>query len=101
MNESQVSKSELARKMQCNRSMVTRILNGSHNLTVRTMARALAACHAEVRFQAVPIEWSWGTSNCRTTKPQPAHAGVVMFRRSLSYFLNITLPVWPVSTLLA
>lgn len=54
-----VSKSEIARRMNCDRSFVSRILSGNHNLTVKTMARSLAACGFEVRFQPVQIEWNW------------------------------------------
>jgi transcriptional regulator with XRE-family HTH domain len=59
INDAQLSQSDLSRRMRCNRSVVSRILNGNHNLTIKTMARALAACGSEVRFQAVPIEWNW------------------------------------------
>jgi DNA-binding phage protein len=65
INEAGLSRSELARNMECNRSFVSRMLSGSHNLTVRTMARALAACGFEVRFQKVPTVWSWGTETVR------------------------------------
>jgi transcriptional regulator with XRE-family HTH domain len=67
INEANITKADLARAMSINRSGVTRILSGSHNLTVKTMARALAACGCEVRFNAVPIEWNWQVINqpCR------------------------------------
>jgi len=59
INEAHISKADLARAMVISRSGVTRMLSGSHNLTVKTMARALAACGCEVRFDAVPVEWNW------------------------------------------
>ena len=59
INEAKVSKADLARAMVISRSGVTRMLSGSHNLTIKTMARALAACGCEARFEAVPIVWNW------------------------------------------
>jgi transcriptional regulator with XRE-family HTH domain len=60
INQANISRADLARNMECNRSFVSRILSGSHNLTIKTMARALAACGFEVRFESVPIMWNWG-----------------------------------------
>jgi plasmid maintenance system antidote protein VapI len=48
MNEAGVSKAEMARRMQCNRSFVTRMLTGSHNLTIKTIARSLRAALSEI-----------------------------------------------------
>jgi len=59
IDESRISKSDLARRMEITRSGITRMLSGSHNLTIKTMARALAVCGREVRFEAVPIVWNW------------------------------------------
>jgi len=59
MHQADISKSEIARRMNCNRSFVTRMLSGNHNLTVKTMARSLAVCGFEVRFQPVQIDWNW------------------------------------------
>lgn len=76
MEAAGISKSELARRMGCNRSLITRILTGSHNLTVRTMARSLAACGFEMRCHYVPIEWNWTASECTYEEEAlPAHAG--------------------------
>jgi hypothetical protein len=66
IDESGISKSDLARRMEIGRSGITRMLSGSHNLTIKTMARALAVCGREVRFEAVPIVWNWQVS------PQPS-----------------------------
>ena len=78
MNESGVSKAELARRMDCDRSFVTRMLTGSHNLTVKTMARSLAACGFEVRFQPVPISWNWVDPPIQVEDEVPANAGTTM-----------------------
>jgi len=59
IDESRISKADLARRMEIERSGVTRMLSGSHNLTIKTMARALAVCGREVRFEAVPLVWNW------------------------------------------
>ena len=79
MKEACISKADLARRMQRNRSVISRMMSGEHNLTIKTMARALAACGSEVRFERVPIEWNWGFV------PQPSehdhcpqHAGSTM-----------------------
>ena len=79
INESGVSRSDLARRMQCHRSFVSRMLTGSHNLTVKTMARSLAACGFEVRFEAVPIEWTWANPPALIEDEVPADAGTTMF----------------------
>lgn len=62
INAANISQSDLARRMRCNRSVISRILGGGHNLTIKTMAKALAACGSEVRFQTVPIEWNWASN---------------------------------------
>jgi transcriptional regulator with XRE-family HTH domain len=55
INAANSSRADLARRMQCNRSVISRILSGN-NLTIKTMARALAACGVEIRFVTVPLE---------------------------------------------
>ncbi|MGO4882190.1 MAG: helix-turn-helix domain-containing protein [Bryobacteraceae bacterium] len=59
-----ISRAEMARRMGRDRSFVSRILNGSHNLTIKTMARSLAVCGFEVRFQPVALEWNWAAPHC-------------------------------------
>jgi predicted XRE-type DNA-binding protein len=79
INDAGITKADLARQMGCQRSVVSRMLSGNHNLTIRTMARALAACGSEVRFRTVPIEWNWGV--VPQTPPREmgsAHAGPSM-----------------------
>lgn len=82
INEARISQADLARKMQCNRSMVTRMLSGRHNLTIKTMSRALAACGSEVRFERVPIAWYWCLPQQSTLHKQdehcPQNAGTAM-----------------------
>jgi transcriptional regulator with XRE-family HTH domain len=76
IDESGVSRAEVARRMERNRSFVSRMLSGSHNLTVKTMARSLAACGFEVRFERVPIASNWIEASAPSSKKiPPAHAG--------------------------
>jgi hypothetical protein len=56
-----INKAELARKMDRPRSFISLMLSGRHNLTVKTMSRAMTACGFEIRFSCVPIAWSWKT----------------------------------------
>ena len=79
INESGISRAELARRMQRDRSFVSRMLTGSHNLTIKTMARSMAACGFEVRFQPVSIEWYWDSPPARVVDEEvPANAGTAM-----------------------
>jgi hypothetical protein len=52
-------RSGLAEKMGRSRSFITRMLSGSHNLTIKTFALALAACGFEPTFGFQPIQWGW------------------------------------------
>ncbi len=70
MSRSGISKSELARRMERPRSFISRMLSGSHNLTVKTMARAMAACGHEVEFGMTPIRWHWA-------EPDETHAKAI------------------------
>jgi len=92
INQAGLSQAVLARKMNCHRSFVSRMLSGNHNLTIKTMSRALAACGFEVRFQHVPIAWNW-----RSTAPAvpadrhlPAHAGST--RLTESHLVGLVVP---------
>ena len=48
MKREGVSNAELARRMKCSRSWITRMMNGDSLITVGTLARALQACGYEV-----------------------------------------------------
>ena len=78
INQVGITKADLARKMDCHRSYVSRMLSGNHNLTIKTMSRALAVCGFEVRFQHAPIVWNWRSTAAPAVKCEkqlPAHAG--------------------------
>lgn len=79
IDEAGISRAELARTMERPRSFISRMLSGNHNLTVKTMARALAACGFEAVFDYRPTAWSLTDVDvppeiCDTTTP--ACAGV-------------------------
>jgi transcriptional regulator with XRE-family HTH domain len=54
-----ITRSELAERMSRPRSFVSRMMSGSHNLTIKTYALALAACGMEPQFAYTPIQWGW------------------------------------------
>lgn len=79
VNEAGISKADLARKMERPRSYVSLMLSGRHNLTIKTMSRALAACGFEIRFQHAPIVWNWRSKVvAQPEEQQPAHAGTTI-----------------------
>jgi hypothetical protein len=85
INQAGISRTALARKMNCHRSFVSRMLTGNHNLTIKTMSRALAACGFEVRFLQVPIAWNWkdNTPAVPVDRHLPAQAGSTMSAATL------------------
>jgi transcriptional regulator with XRE-family HTH domain len=72
MTESGIKQSEVARRMERDRSFVSRMLSGNHNLTIKTMARSLAACGFEVRFERVPITSNWIEAPASITRKETA-----------------------------
>jgi hypothetical protein len=79
IDDAGLSRAELARKMNCPRSFVSRMMSGSHNLTVRTMARALLACGFELGFQTTPIVWNWlPRASAVACEGVPASAGTAL-----------------------
>jgi len=84
INESGISRAELARRMDRNRSFVSRMLSGSHNLTIKTMARSMAACGFEVRFEPIRLDWSWIDVPEPQESEQPANAGSTMLATELA-----------------
>jgi len=54
MSERGLKPASLAKNMKRHRAYVSRILSGSHNLTVKTFARALAASGFELRLSYHP-----------------------------------------------
>jgi transcriptional regulator with XRE-family HTH domain len=84
ITKSGLSRAEMARRMKRNRSLVSRLLNGSHNLTVKTMARSMAVCGFEVRFEPVVLEWNWAALPAPQEDTVPANAGTSKLDLGLS-----------------
>ena len=78
LNDARITKADVARGMLIGRSGVSRILSGNHNLTIKTMARALAVCGREVRFETVPIQWNWVSAQ-PSKDTLPANVGSLTF----------------------
>jgi hypothetical protein len=79
INDAGLSRTELAKRMQCPRSFVSRMMSGRHNLTVRTMSRAILACGYEVGFTRKRIAWNWLPNRCAVSNAEgvPAGAGTL------------------------
>lgn len=57
MAEQNVSKADLARKLNKSRAWVTQLLSGKANLTVRTLAEVVHALDSEVKLNAQAPGW--------------------------------------------
>src|SRR5258708_8252338 len=55
--EQNVSKADLARRLNKSRAWVTQLLSGKTNMTVRTLAEVVYALDAEVKLHAQPPTW--------------------------------------------
>ena len=85
ITKSGISRAEMARRMNRNRSFISHMLTGSHNLTIKTMARSLAVCGFEVRFEPVALEWTWvDIAPTPQKEVEPANAGSTMLTDDLS-----------------
>jgi len=69
MEETNVSRTELARKMNVSRARVTQILAGYANLTVSTMTAAAAALDAKLYVELIPM------ASCRTATLPESEGG--------------------------
>jgi len=65
MAEQNVSKADLARRLDKSRAWVTQLLSGKANLTVRTLAEVTHALDAEVKLQAQPSTQKVASRNRR------------------------------------
>ena len=57
MAEQNVSKADLARRLNKSRSWVTQLLSGKTNMTVRTLAEVAYTLDAEVKLHTQPQSW--------------------------------------------
>ena len=79
MRESGLTRAEVGRRMGTARSYVSRMLQGDYNLTIRTYARALAACGFEARFSRARVDPQWSEMTSREElETQPASANEQM-----------------------
>ena len=60
IDEAHLSRADLARELSRPRSFVTRMMSGSHNLTIKTFARTLAVCGYRLTFHRAPLRWGRG-----------------------------------------
>lgn len=58
MAEQNVSKADLARRLNKSRAWVTQLLSGKANMTVRTLADVVHTLGAEVKLRAAPASWT-------------------------------------------
>jgi transcriptional regulator with XRE-family HTH domain len=57
MAEQNVSKADLARRLNKSRAWVTQLLSGKANMTIRTLAEAVYVLDAELKLHAQPPSW--------------------------------------------
>ena len=57
MAKRNVSKADLARRLNKSRAWVTQLLSGKTNMTVRTLAEVVHALNGEVKLHAEPMSW--------------------------------------------
>lgn len=89
MDESGLRNSDLAKLLKRPRSFVSRIMSGSHNLTVKTLARALAVCGYELDWKYRSVRWGWARQETVPTVTNesevPALAGASRLLPCLAY----------------
>ena len=76
MAEQNVSKADLARRLNKSRAWVTQLLSGKANITVRTLADVVYTLGAEVKLQAQPPSWT-------LSRPSDKFAGAARAARRL------------------
>src|SRR6266436_3802205 len=65
LQERGMTQRELAEAVDKNPVYINRILNGSHNMTLRTIAELLVALGQSARIEITPVSHSKGTSVSR------------------------------------
>jgi len=74
IDDAGITRAEMARRMGCSRSFVTRIMQGDHNLTVKTLARALGTCGRQVILGVAEPQCTWMRSRPQTMTAQISQA---------------------------
>jgi len=72
MDDAGLSRSDVSGRLGKHRSFITRILGGQHNLTIKTLARFLAACGLEIDLRTRPLQWGWAQETPPKSQPKPA-----------------------------
>jgi transcriptional regulator with XRE-family HTH domain len=67
MHDQNMSKADLARRLNKSRAWVTQLLSGKANMTIRTLAEVAYALGAEVNLQAQPHNWKVSGKRSRRT----------------------------------
>ena len=70
MAEQNLSKADLARRLNKSRAWVTQLLSGKANMTVRTLADVAYTLGAEVKLQAQPPSWKMSGSSTAPKIPR-------------------------------
>ena len=95
MAEQNLSKADLARRLNKSRAWVTQLLSGKANMTVRTLAKVVHTLGAEMKLQAQPL-------SCEASGKQlgRGHADYPVSSPRSRYYYNQPPPV-PVTQLTA
>ena len=72
LEDAGLSRAELARRMGTHRSFITRMMQGDHNLTIKTLARALGACGRQVALGAIEPQCVWARTQSRVLVQEAA-----------------------------
>jgi len=83
MDEAGLKPAQLAKNMGQHRSFVSRMLNSRQNLTIKTLALALAGCGFRVHFSYKPLRSGWSVETApsppiRNQYSVPASAGTLV-----------------------
>jgi hypothetical protein len=83
--QSGLQRTDIAEIMGRPKSFISKIMNGGHNLTIRTMARLFASCGFELRFGRTAVVQRWGhitlsvePSNAVPAAPSGARVGATV-----------------------
>jgi transcriptional regulator with XRE-family HTH domain len=75
MREQSVTRAELARRLGTSQGYVTRLLNGTSNLTLATMSKMAFVLGLELRTSLEPMAKAWSSQASSDTSSEAAGAG--------------------------
>jgi transcriptional regulator with XRE-family HTH domain len=76
MAEQNVSKADLARRLNKSRAWVTQLLSGRTNMTIRTLADVIYTLDAEVKLQAQAPSWKMAGKSRKRENGHDADRGL-------------------------